>query len=408
MRAPRSWSRLATRCRPARRMNRVGEAVDRSEGVEPLRVQPPVAEGLVVADVDDGAGGGLDVEHQVTADGALEVGDQVGALPRRQGGEPRRGHDGRGPSPGESLDVVEELVGEAEVHLHLHEPGVVQVVLDPRAVKRHGAGVDDARRPVVAPGEGRDVPRGEHAAVESFPGGAHLARLQPTGEAVLPHLPALGIAAQVAVLGVADVEVVEEGVGAMGRVGADLPGGVADDQRVEARDQRRQGRRHRAGGAVEGTVDAHGQGVAALRQQSADVVAVVEVAVVGAAGRPRAEVAAVEVRRVARVGGDEQGRRRRNPGHREAAAGEKGAVPRLRPRHGDPPRFCEDRLRLRVGLHPQPPAASRSSWTRAMAAATAGGFMGRSSMRAPVAAYTALATAARGGTIGTSPTPRTP
>lgn len=57
---------------------------------------------------------------------------------------------------------------------------------------------------------------------------------------------------------------------------------------------------------------------------------------------------------------------------------------------------------------PRYSAASRcgSSWSTA--ASTLGGAIGKSRSRAPVAAWIALATAAIGGTIGTSPTPRTP
>ena len=53
-------------------------------------------------------------------------------------------------------------------------------------------------------------------------------------------------------------------------------------------------------------------------------------------------------------------------------------------------------------------AASRLGSSASSSARSFGGDIGRSRSRAPIAAWIALATAAIGGTIGTSPTPRTP
>ncbi len=55
-----------------------------------------------------------------------------------------------------------------------------------------------------------------------------------------------------------------------------------------------------------------------------------------------------------------------------------------------------------IGATPRPPPCA------SIAARSFGGEIGRSCMRTPIASQTALATAASGGTIGTSPTPLTP
>ena len=321
----------------------VGEAVDRPGRIEPLRVQAPVAERLVVADVDDSAGRGLEVQQQIAADRALEVSDEIRAFRRRQGGEPRRGQDRRRPAAGQGVDLLEQAVGEAEVHFHLHQAGIVDVLLNAGAVQRHGAGIDDARWAEVPFRERRNVPRREHPAAEPGAARAQLARALPAGEAILANLPALGVTAQIAVLGVADVMGVVERIRALRRIDAHLPRGIGANQRRKLRNQRGQHRRYRAGGTGERAVDARGKGVATGYQQTADLVAVVEVAIVGAASRPGAHVPAVDVQRVAGVGGDQQCRPFRELSKRKAAAGEEGAVVRLWPRYGDPPRTAQCR-----------------------------------------------------------------
>ena len=55
----------------------------------------------------------------------------------------------------------------------------------------------------------------------------------------------------------------------------------------------------------------------------------------------------------------------------------------------------------------RPPGMQREAYLR-NAASTRSGVIGMRVMRTPVARAMALATAAPGGTIGTSPTPRTP
>ena len=57
---------------------------------------------------------------------------------------------------------------------------------------------------------------------------------------------------------------------------------------------------------------------------------------------------------------------------------------------------------------PRYSAAIRRGRAASSAAQRRGGDIGRSTMRTPVARSMALATAASGGTIGISPTPRTP
>ena len=58
-------------------------------------------------------------------------------------------------------------------------------------------------------------------------------------------------------------------------------------------------------------------------------------------------------------------------------------------------------------MTPTPPRRA-SAPTASSAASSRGGDIGRSRRRMPVASAIALATAAIGGTIGTSPTPRAP
>src|SRR5262249_29870361 len=62
---------------------------------------------------------------------------------------------------------------------------------------------------------------------------------------------------------------------------------------------------------------------------------------------------------------------------------------------------AEGGARAETGVLPSPPFLS-------IAARSRGGDIGRSRMRTPIASLIALATAAIGGTIGTSPTPRAP
>ena len=251
------------------------------------------------------------------------------------------------------------------MHLHLHQAGVVDVLLDARAVQRYGAGGDDPRRPEVALGERRNVPRREHPAAEPGAGRAQLARALPAGEAILAGLPAIGIVAQITILRVADVMRVEECVRAMRRIDAHLPRGVGRHQRLDLRDQGRQDRWHGTGGAAKRAVDARREGVATGDQQAADLVAVVEVAIVGAARRPRAHVPAVDVHRVARLSGDQQGCPFRELLQREAPAGEKRAVVGLLPRHRDPVRAAQGRLCLGIGDHRPPRKFASASLQRA-------------------------------------------
>ena len=237
------------------------------------------------------------------------------------------------------------------MHLHLHQAGVVDVLLDARAVQRYGAGGDDPRRPEVALGERRNVPRREHPAAEPGAGRAQLARALPAGEAILAGLPAIGIVAQITILRVADVMGVIRSFRTMRRIDAHLPRGSGGHERRELRNQRRQHRRHGAGSPGQRAVDTRGEGVATGDQETADFVAVVEVAIMGTARRPRAHVPAVDVHRVARLGGDQQRCLFRQLLQCEAAAGEEGAVVRLRTRHGDPPRAAQGCFRLRIGVH---------------------------------------------------------
>ena len=181
---------------------------------------------------------------------------------------------------------------QAEVHLHLHQAGIVDVILDAGPVQRHGAGSSTMR----AGRKWRSVSGGMSRAVSSRPPSrapaAHSSRAPcqpPKRSSHLPPSPR------------------DRGAGHGTRSSRcdacrRVRPSAAPDPRTPPTRRRwpttgsicaisagmHRGHGARGAASIQGTVHARRHGVAARYQEAADLVAVVEVAIVGAARGPGA------------------------------------------------------------------------------------------------------------------------